>query len=157
MQVLGRPGLGYSRRHGHDGAGLQGEVKRPFSRSAPKVAAERFGLGCKAHLALMISLVVHAPQDALPGVEIERGIEWRPRLDVARFFGAFQSTILRMSDSVQYITDERGERTAVLLPIATYEKLLEDLDDLAVVAERRDEPTISHEQFVSDLRRDDIV
>ncbi len=34
-----------------------------------------------------------------------------------------------------------------------YEKLLEDLDDLAVVTERRDEPTIPHEQFVSELKR----
>lgn len=62
-----------------------------------------------------------------------------------------------MSDPVQYITDEQGERTAVLLPISAYEKLLEDLDDLAVVAERRDEPAIPHEQFVSELRRDGIV
>jgi len=38
-----------------------------------------------------------------------------------------------------------------------YEKLLEDLDDLAVVAERRDEPTIPHEQFVSELKRDGLL
>lgn len=44
-----------------------------------------------------------------------------------------------------------GERTAVVLPISDYEKLLEDLEDLAVVAERRGEPTIPHEQFVSEL------
>ena len=62
-----------------------------------------------------------------------------------------------MSDSVQYLTDDRGERTTVLLPISAYEKLLEDLDDLAVVAERRDEPTIPHEQFVSELKRDGLV
>lgn len=41
-----------------------------------------------------------------------------------------------MSDPVQYLTNERGERTAVLLPMSAYEKLLEDLDDLGVVAER---------------------
>ena len=62
-----------------------------------------------------------------------------------------------MSDSVQYLTDDRGERTAVLLPLSAYEKLLEDLDDLAVIAERRDEPTIPHDQFVSELKRDGIV
>ena len=62
-----------------------------------------------------------------------------------------------MSDSVQYLTDDRGERTAVILPVAAYEKLLEDLDDLAVAAERREEPTIPHEQFVSELKRDGIV
>lgn len=62
-----------------------------------------------------------------------------------------------MSDPVKYITDEHGERTAVVLPISDYEKLLEDLDDLGVVAERREEPTIPHEQFVSELKRDGIL
>jgi hypothetical protein len=62
-----------------------------------------------------------------------------------------------MSDSVQYLTDEHGERTGVVLSISAYEKLLEDLDDLAVVAERRDEPTVPHEQFVAELKRDGIV
>jgi hypothetical protein len=62
-----------------------------------------------------------------------------------------------MSDPVQYLTDARGERTAVVLPISEYEKLMEDLADLAVVAERREEPTIPHEQFVSELKRDGIV
>ena len=62
-----------------------------------------------------------------------------------------------MSDPVKYITDERGKRNAVVLPISDYEKLLEDLKDLAVVAERRGEPTIPHEQFVSELKRDGIL
>ena len=56
-----------------------------------------------------------------------------------------------MSDPVKYITDDHGERTAVVLPISDYQKLLEDLEDLAVAAERRGEPTIPHEQFVSEL------
>jgi hypothetical protein len=59
-----------------------------------------------------------------------------------------------MSQTLQYLTDEHGERTAVVLLVADYEKLLEDLDDLAVVAERREEPVIAHEQFVSELKRD---
>ncbi len=59
-----------------------------------------------------------------------------------------------MSQTLQYITDERGERTAVVLPIGDYEKLLEDLDDLAAVAERRDEPVIPHDQFIADLKAD---
>ena len=59
-----------------------------------------------------------------------------------------------MSQTLQYLTDDRGGRTAVVLPIEDYEKLLEDLDDLAVVAERRDEPMIPHDQFIADLKRD---
>jgi hypothetical protein len=62
-----------------------------------------------------------------------------------------------MSQTLQYITDDRGERTAVVLPIGDYEKLLEDLDDLAVVAERRDEPVVPHDQFISELKRDGIL
>jgi hypothetical protein len=31
-----------------------------------------------------------------------------------------------MSKNLQYVTDERGERTAVILPIEEYEGLLED-------------------------------
>ena len=59
-----------------------------------------------------------------------------------------------MNQTLQYLTDERGERTVVVLPINDYEKLIEDLDDLAVVAGRRDEPVIPHDQFIADLKRD---
>ena len=62
-----------------------------------------------------------------------------------------------MSQTLQYLTDEHGDRTAVVVPISDYEKLLEDLDDLAVVAERRDEPVISHAAFVADLQRDGLL
>ena len=62
-----------------------------------------------------------------------------------------------MSLILQYLTDEHGDRTAVVLPISDYEKLLEDLDDLAVAAERRDEPAISHETFIADLQRDGLL
>lgn len=62
-----------------------------------------------------------------------------------------------MSQSLQYLTNEHGERTAVVLPITDYEKLLEDLDDLATVAERREEPVIAHEQFLTELKRDGVL
>jgi hypothetical protein len=61
-----------------------------------------------------------------------------------------------MSETLQYLTDEAGKKTAVVLPIADYEKLLEDLDDLSVVAERRNEPTIPHHKFKAQLKRDGI-
>jgi hypothetical protein len=62
-----------------------------------------------------------------------------------------------MSKALQYLTDERGEKTAVVLSLPDYEKLIEDLEDLAVVAERRDEPTIPHALFVSELKRDGLL
>lgn len=57
----------------------------------------------------------------------------------------------------QYITDEQGNRVSVVLPVAEYEELLEDVDALAAVAERRNEPTISHEQLIAELKRDGII
>ena len=62
-----------------------------------------------------------------------------------------------MSDTLHYITDEHGQRTAVVMPIVQYEKLIEDLDDLAAIAERREEPAVSHDQFVAELKRDGIL
>jgi hypothetical protein len=53
----------------------------------------------------------------------------------------------------EYITDTEGNRKGVILPIEEYEELMEDIADLAVLAERREEPTISHEDLVADLKR----
>jgi PHD/YefM family antitoxin component YafN of YafNO toxin-antitoxin module len=57
----------------------------------------------------------------------------------------------------QYIVDEKGRKTAVILPIEEYEELLEDLHDLAIIAERRDEPTISFEELKKRLRKDGVL
>lgn len=40
----------------------------------------------------------------------------------------------------QFLVDENGEKTAVLLPIQEYETLMEAIQDLAIIAERRGEP-----------------
>lgn len=47
----------------------------------------------------------------------------------------------------QYMVDENGEKVAIILPIEEYEKMKEDLHDLAIVAERRNEKTISFEEI----------
>jgi len=62
-----------------------------------------------------------------------------------------------MTTSVQYITDQRGKKTAAVMPISDYEKLMEDLDDLAVIADRHDEPTIPHEKFKAELKRNGVL
>jgi len=48
---------------------------------------------------------------------------------------------------VQYITNDAGKRSAVVIPIEQFNQLLEDVSDLAVIAERREEPVISHSQL----------
>jgi hypothetical protein len=55
--------------------------------------------------------------------------------------------------STEYITDSNGKKKAVILSIEQYEVLMEDLQDLAVMAERREEPTIPHTDVVAELKR----
>lgn len=62
-----------------------------------------------------------------------------------------------MSSTVQYVTDEDGQKKAVLMPIADYERLMEDLSDLSAIADRRKEPTVSHEEFLAELKKDGIL
>jgi hypothetical protein len=57
----------------------------------------------------------------------------------------------------QYVTNEAGEKTAIILPIEEFEELLEDIEDLAIIAERRDEPTLAHDQLVTELKRDGLI
>ena len=52
----------------------------------------------------------------------------------------------------QFVTDDNGKKTAVILPIAEFEELLEDLEDLVVLAERREESTISFEEVMERLK-----
>ena len=41
----------------------------------------------------------------------------------------------------RFVVDDQGRRESVLLPVKEYEELLEDLQDLALMAERNEEPT----------------
>ncbi len=59
--------------------------------------------------------------------------------------------------ALNYITNEAGEKTAVILPITQFEELLEDIEDLATVAERRDEPTTSHLDLLTELKQDELI
>lgn len=57
----------------------------------------------------------------------------------------------------QYVTNEEGEQTAVIIPIGPFRELLEDIEDLVAVAERREEPTIPHEEVIAQLKRDGLL
>lgn len=58
---------------------------------------------------------------------------------------------------LQYIVDGVGKRKAVIIPIQQFHELLEDLKDLAVIAERREEPTIAHEELLAQLEQDCLL
>ena len=62
-----------------------------------------------------------------------------------------------MSTEVQYITDSSGEKKGVIMNISDYQSLMEDLEDLAACAERRNEGTVSHEDFLKELKKDGLL
>ena len=62
-----------------------------------------------------------------------------------------------VKQDTKYITDGDGKRTAVVIPLEEYEELLEDLHDLAIIAERRDEPTISMDELKKKLKDEGIL
>ena len=62
-----------------------------------------------------------------------------------------------MNTDVQYITDKKGRKRSVILDIEQYERIMEDLSDLATAAERSQEDTIPMEVFLQDLKKDGII
>lgn len=62
-----------------------------------------------------------------------------------------------MMSNPQYVINEQGERISVILPVAEYEELIEDLEDLARIAERREEPAVTHEELLARLRADGLT
>ena len=55
----------------------------------------------------------------------------------------------------QYVLNDKGDKTGVILPVEEFEELIEDLGDLAVIAERRDEPVRSHDEVVAEFKKAD--
>lgn len=59
--------------------------------------------------------------------------------------------------TTQFLTDDQGQKVAVVIPIADYEDLMEDIADLASVAERRDENRISLKDLKQQLTADGLL
>ncbi len=58
---------------------------------------------------------------------------------------------------LQYLTNQQGEQTAVVLPIQEFAELMEDFEDLIAVAARKNEPTISHKDLLTELANDGLI
>lgn len=57
----------------------------------------------------------------------------------------------------QFVVDAKGRKTGVILPLKRYQKFMEDLHDLLVVAERRFEEPISLEEMRGRLKGDGVA
>ena len=63
---------------------------------------------------------------------------------------------MKRASAVQYVTDEKGRKKSVILPVETYEEMLEDIQDLVAVAERRKDKTISFDEMKKRLKKNNI-
>ncbi len=57
----------------------------------------------------------------------------------------------------QFIVDENGHRTGVVLPVRHYKSLLEDIHELAVIAERKHEKTMSLSAMKAKLKKNGLL
>jgi hypothetical protein len=71
--------------------------------------------------------------------------------------GESTSKGVRNMGTEQFVVDPKGKKTGVILPLREYQKLQEDLHDLAVVAERRSEKPISAEAMKRRLKKDGLL
>ena len=53
----------------------------------------------------------------------------------------------------RYVTDRKGKRTGVVLSLKRYSRLMEDLHDLAVVAERHNEKPVTADDMKKRLHK----
>ena len=53
-----------------------------------------------------------------------------------------------------FIVNEKGDKESVILSMNDYSLLLEELEDLATVAERQTEKSFSHSEVLAELRAD---
>jgi hypothetical protein len=63
----------------------------------------------------------------------------------------------KTTPQAQFVVNAQGKKTGVLLSLKQYQKLLEDLHDLAVIAERRDEEPMALKEIQRRLQRNDGV
>jgi hypothetical protein len=57
----------------------------------------------------------------------------------------------------KFVTNSKGKKISVILSYKKYKKLLEDLHDLAVIAERRDEKPVSLAAMRKTLQKDGLL
>jgi len=62
-----------------------------------------------------------------------------------------------MNLTPNYVMNPQGERIAVMLSMDVYQELLEDLEDMAAIIERQDEPLIDHEVVVARLKANGLL
>ncbi len=59
--------------------------------------------------------------------------------------------------NVEYVISGEGKKKAVLIPWDEYQELIEDLHDLRIIAERKEEEIMSLDELKKRLKRDGLL
>lgn len=57
----------------------------------------------------------------------------------------------------QFIINNKGRKTAVILPFHDYQQMLEDIHDLTIIAERKEEPNLSLADLKTRLKNNGLI
>ncbi len=58
---------------------------------------------------------------------------------------------------LEYITDIKGRKTKVVMPIESFDEIVEDLNDLSVVADRKNDKSLSLDDVYKDLKKNGLL
>lgn len=59
--------------------------------------------------------------------------------------------------NARYIIDKNGNKKEVVLPIKEFNELLEDLEDLSMIAERKKDKVVKHSDVIRILRENALL
>ena len=64
---------------------------------------------------------------------------------------------MKAAAKIQYLTDELGTKTSVVIPVEAYEEMLEDIQDLVSIAERKNEESVPFDEVLKRLKADGLL
>ncbi|MFP4470003.1 MAG: hypothetical protein ACLFPE_04935 [Bacteroidales bacterium] len=59
--------------------------------------------------------------------------------------------------ALEYITDESGNKKALIIPIREFEDIIEDIEDIITAYQRKDEKKVSIEEVKKNLQSKGIL
>ena len=59
--------------------------------------------------------------------------------------------------ALEYITDESGNKKALIIPIREFEDIIEDIEDIITAYQRKDEKKVSLEKVKKNLKSKGIL
>lgn len=58
---------------------------------------------------------------------------------------------------IDYIIDENGNKKAMIIPVADYEEIMEDIEDIVIAYQRKEEKKKSFKEIKENLNKKGLV